>query len=99
MTTPLTSGQNRKLKALAQKLEATLKVGKNGLSDAFIQMTNEMFAHHELIKVKFVEHKEEREELAGLLAGRTSSHLVTVIGHVAVLYRPHPDPERRKIVP
>ena len=98
MTTPLTSAQISKLKSIAQRLDAPLKVGKAGLSDAFLQTVNETLSHHELFKVKFAEFKEQKKQLAPALAEKTSSHLVTLIGHVAVLYRPHPDPERRKIV-
>ncbi len=98
MTPPLSSDQISKLKGLAQRLDATIKVGKAGLSDAFLQTVSETLSHHELIKVKFAEFKEEKKQLAPVLAEKTSSHLVTLIGHVAVLYRPHPEPERRKIV-
>ena len=98
MTSPLTSAQISKLKALAQRLDATLQVGKAGLSDAFLQTVNETLWHHELIKVKFAEFKEEKKQLAPVLAQKSSSLLVTLIGNVAVLYRPQADPERRKIV-
>jgi RNA-binding protein len=98
MTPTLTSAQISKLKALAQRLEATLKIGKAGLSDAFLQTVNETLSHHELIKVKFAEFKEDKKQLAPMLAEKSSSHLVTLIGNVAVLYRPQADPERRKIV-
>jgi RNA-binding protein len=98
MTSPLSSAQISKLKGLAQRLDATLKVGKAGLSDAFLQTVNETLSHRELIKVKFAEFKVERKQLAPVLAEKSSSHLVTLIGNVAVLYRPHADPERRKIV-
>jgi RNA-binding protein len=97
MTAPLTSAQISKLKSLAQRLEATLKVGKAGLSDAFLQSVNQTLSHHELIKVKFDEFKEEKKQLAPVLAEKSSSHLVTLIGNVVVLYRPHPEAERRKI--
>ena len=80
----------RKLKALAQKLEACLKVGKNGLSPAFIQGVREELARHELIKIKLSEFKEKRHELAPELAEKTESHLVMLVGNVFVLYRPNP---------
>ena len=36
-------------------------------------------------------------ELAGEIADRTSSYVVDILGHVAILYRQHPDAEKRKI--
>ena len=93
----LTNPQMRKLKALAQRLEPMLKVGKQGLSGAFLQSVNDALAHHELVKIKFGEFKEEKKQLAPQLAEKTASRLVMLVGHVVVLYRPPTDLERRKI--
>ena len=93
----LSNPQIRKLKGMAQRMEATLKMGKSGLSDAFIQSASEELDRHELVKVKFVEFKEQRKELAPELARRTASHLVALVGHVAVLYRPNSSEEKRRI--
>lgn len=97
MTPELSNPQRRKLKALAQKLEPLLRVGKNGLSEPFLQSLRDAFHHHELIKIRFDEMKERRKELAPEIAARTSSHLVWIVGHVAVFFREHPDPARRGI--
>lgn len=80
----------RKLKAQAQLMEATFKVGKAGLSEGFLKSVDEGLAHHELVKVKFVEFKDEKKTLAPELAEKTSSHLIMRVGNVAVLYRPKP---------
>jgi RNA-binding protein len=84
----LTNADQRKLKARAQRLEATFKVGKAGLSDALLKSISEAFAHHDLIKVKFVEFKEQKKALALTLARQTSSRLIMRVGNVAVLWRP-----------
>ncbi len=85
--TPLTQAEIRELKARAQRLEPILKMGKQGLSPSFIKSVDEVLALRELIKVKFVEFKTERKTLAPELAEKTGSTLVTLVGHVAVLYR------------
>ena len=87
----LNNAQIRKLKGVAQRMDASLKVGKQGLSDGFIKTLNEELDRHELVKLKFVEFKEQRKELAPQLAEKTQSHLVTLLGNVVVLYRPNPD--------
>ena len=84
---PLTNPEIRKLKAQAQRLEATFKIGKAGLSDGFVKSVDEALAHHELVKVKFVEFKEEKKILAPVLAEKTSSQLIMQVGNVAVFYR------------
>jgi RNA-binding protein len=92
---PLTTPQRRRLKALAQRLDPILRVGKAGLSDAFIAGLGTALAEHELVKVKFAEFKEEKKRLAAILAERTASELIMQVGNVVVLYRQHRDPTRR----
>ena len=84
----------RALKAEAQRLKATLKVGKEGLSPQWLAALDQALAHRELVKVKFEEFKEQKKELAPQLAEKTNSHLVTRIGNVVVLYRPKPVEEK-----
>jgi RNA-binding protein len=81
----------RKLKAAAQRMKATFKIGKAGLSPQFLQSVDEGLKHHELIKVKFDEFKEQKKELAPVLAEKTSSHLIMQVGNVVVLYRKKPE--------
>jgi RNA-binding protein len=88
MLPPLSNPELRKLKARAQLLEPTFKVGKAGLADGFVRGVAEAFLHRDLIKVKFVEFKDEKDPLALLLAEKTSSRVVMRVGNVAVLYRP-----------
>ena len=93
----LSNPQTRKLKGLAQRMDASLKVGKLGLSDAFLKSLDEELNRHELVKVKFAEFKEQRKELAPQLAVKTQAHLVTLVGNVAVLFRRNSDPEKQRI--
>lgn len=92
MPQPLTNAERRKLKSEAQLLKAMLKVGRAGLSAPFLQMVDETFKHHELIKVRFDVFKEQKHELAALLAEKTGSELVWIVGHVAVFFRRKPQP-------
>lgn len=82
---------------MAQRMEPLLKIGKAGLSDSFIATVSETLDQHELVKIKFSDFKEQKKELAPVLAEKTSSHLVHRVGNVVVLYRQQLDPERRKI--
>jgi RNA-binding protein len=85
---PLTNAQIRDLKARAQLLKPTLKIGKEGISQQFLAALDEVLKHHELVKVKFEEFKEQKKELAPQLAEKSGSHLITRVGNVVVLYRP-----------
>ncbi len=93
----MTSAQIKKLKALAQHLEPSAQVGKEGLSEGLLKTVDLALTANELIKIRFIAFKEEKKELAPVLAEKSGSVLVTRIGNVAVLYRPHPDPSKRHI--
>ncbi|MFA6239708.1 MAG: ribosome assembly RNA-binding protein YhbY [Candidatus Hydrogenedentales bacterium] len=93
----LTSQQRRYLRSLAHHLEPIVYVGKQGITDALAQSAEEALHAHELIKVRFVDRKEEKKELTAELATRTSSLIAGIIGNVAMLYRQHRDPEKRRI--
>ncbi len=88
---PLTNAEIRALKARAQRLPAAFKLGKAGLSDAFATSLVAAFDHTDLIKVKFVDFKDEKKTLAPDLAAKTGSRLIMRVGNVAVLHRRRPE--------
>ena len=93
----LTSKQRSILTGLAAKDCVVLILGKNGLTDALVSRAGELLSHHELIKVKFIDFKDEKQALAEELAARNSAELVRVIGNNALIYRQNSDPEKRQI--
>ena len=88
MLAPLNNSQIRKFKSAAQLLEPMFKVGKAGLSEGFLRSVDVALSQHELVKIKFAEFKEQKKELAPLLAEKTASHLILRVGNVLVLHRP-----------
>ncbi len=90
MLEPLTNKQISQFKSAAQLMDASLKVGKAGLSDAFVRSVSEELDRHVLVKIKFADFKEEKKTLAPLLAEKTGSHLIMRVGNVMVLHRPKP---------
>jgi len=83
----LSNAQKRDLKARAQRLEPVIKLGHAGVSDGFIKSLDEALTLHELVKMKFTDHKTQRHELAPQIAEKTGSELVVEVGNVAVFYR------------
>jgi len=51
------------------------------------------------IKVKFIENKAKADKLSMLEAMQkaTGAYFVGMVGHIATLYRPHPNKKDRKI--
>jgi len=88
----LSEKQRRHLKGLAHPLKPVILMGNAGLTDAVVAATAEALEHHELIKVRLPGmERDDRDAALADLARRTASTMVTRIGHVAVLYRPHPE--------
>ena len=88
--TPLSNAEVRKLKAQAQRLEATVRLGRGGVSPAFLSGLDRELSQHQLVKIRLYDLKDQRHEIGEQVARESGSHLVTVIGHVVVLYRPKP---------
>ena len=95
----LTSKQRAHLSSLANTLEPVVFLGKAGAVGGVEQALDRALTDHELIKLRFVDFKGERKELAQQLADKAGADLVRVIGHVAIMYRQSPDPEKRVIEP
>ena len=94
----LTSAQRKRLRALAHHLKPVCYVGKQGVTDSLVAAVNGALDDHELIKLKFMDCKDRKKEIAPEIAQRTGSHLAGLVGHVAILYRRQRDPEKRTIV-
>ena len=92
----LTSKQRKILEKAAHDLQPVVIVGGAGMTDGVIQMADKALADHELIKVKFNEYKEEKQELTTELSEKTNSTLVRIIGNVAILFREAEKEEDRK---
>ncbi len=95
----LKGSQRKYLRGLAHNYRPAAFVGQKGLTQALIKEVNEALEACELIKVKFVDYKEKKvkTEIAQKMAQDTHSHLAGLIGHVAIYYREHEDPEKRFI--
>ena len=93
----LTSSQRKFLRRRAHHLDPMVIIGKQGLTDMLVRSASEALEEHELIKIRFNDFKDEKKDLTEKLAFRTNSEVVGMIGHVAVLYRRHPEEDKRKI--
>ncbi|MCD7955859.1 MAG: ribosome assembly RNA-binding protein YhbY [Lachnospiraceae bacterium] len=93
----MTSKQRAYLKSLAMTMEATFQVGKSSLTPELTAAIDEALAARELIKLSVLRNcADDPHELAQILAERTRSQVVQVIGKKIVLYRPGKD-EKKKI--
>ena len=89
----LSTRHRRKLRALAHALKPIVLIGQGGLSDGVKQAIEAALLDHELIKVQ-MRQPEDKSAMASALAAATGSALCGLVGHVVILYRPHPDEPR-----
>lgn len=87
----------RSLRSAAHHLKPQVIIGHGGLSEGILQAINKALEDHELIKVKFNDHKDMKDELIVQILGTVTGEFVQLIGNIVILYRRHPDPHRRKI--
>ena len=93
----LKGSQRKYLRSQAHHLKPLVIIGRNGINKQVIGSVDLALKDHELIKVKFGEFKEAKKEMSGEIANATKSEVVGIIGNIAILYRQHPQTEKRKI--
>lgn len=94
---PLSASQRTFLRKKAHHLDPIVLIGKQGINDTVISAIDENLVAHELIKIRFNDHKDEKKELTAEVASRTECEIAGIVGHVAILFREHEEPEKRKI--
>lgn len=97
--TDLTSAQRKYLRGLAHHLNPAAFVGQKGITSALVEEIEIALDAGELIKIKFVDNKEKeiKTALTREIMKRTHALLAGMIGHVAILYRRHGNPDKRRI--
>jgi RNA-binding protein len=95
---PLTGAQKSHLRGLGQTLEATLKVGRSGLTPEFFAELQKLLRAHELVKLRFLgADRDERAALCTRIADEGRCLCISAVGHTALFYRQHPEPAERSV--
>ena len=92
----LTSKQKKYLKSQAHALKPLVLIGKSGVNNQSVKNINEALEHHELIKIKFIAFKTEKDELKESILKETNSEFVGMIGHVLTIYSQAEEKEDRR---
>ena len=84
----MTSKQRAYLKSLAMKIDPIMQLGKGSVTPENTVSVDEALAARELIKISVLQNcLEDPREMAQVLAERTRSQVVQVIGKKIVLYK------------
>ena len=93
----MTTKQRAYLKGLAMTIEPIYQIGKSALTPELTQGVAEALEARELIKISVLKNcADDPKEMAQMLAERTRSEVVQVIGKKIVLYKESKD--KKKII-
>lgn len=89
----MTSSQRKELSAKANSIKPVVIIGQSGLTDGVVGKVEESLNAHELIKIKFLEFKDEKKELIEKLC---NASLVRIIGNIAIIYRENTEKKQKE---
>ncbi len=93
----LTGAQKKYLRGLAHNLNPSAFVGKKGITASLMEEIDQGLSGSELIKIKFIDHKDLKKELIQEIETKAKATCVGMIGHVGILFRRNLDPEKQQI--
>jgi Predicted RNA-binding protein containing KH domain, possibly ribosomal protein len=95
---PLTGAQKTKLRGIGQTIEASLKIGKAGLTPALQREFMRLLDSRELVKIRFEgADRHERADLIAQIESALGVPCVGSVGHTALFFRQNADPEKRVV--
>jgi len=84
----MTSKERAYLRKIAQTTEATFSCGKSSITPEFTKAVEEAINVRELIKINVLKNcMDDPREIAEILAERTKSEVVQVVGKKITLYK------------
>lgn len=96
----MTTKQRAYLKGLAMTMDPIFQIGKSSMTPEFTKAIAEALETRELIKISVLKNcADDPKELASMLAERTHSQVVQVIGKKIVLYKEGKDKNKKIVLP
>ena len=92
----LSSKQRSKLRSLAHHLKPIINIGKLGVTEGSISSINQALDSHELIKVKFIQNKDAKDQFKKDVETLFAASIIGDIGNTVILFKQNEDPESRK---
>ena len=97
MVINMTSKERAELKSQAMTMDSIFQIGKASLTPQMTQAIRDALHARELIKISVLKNcADDPKELARILAERTGSQVVQVIGKKIVLYKLNPEKEKKR---
>lgn len=93
----LTVAERLALKGRAHQLKPTAMIGNAGLTDSVLKEIEATLKLHELIKIRVMAERAEREAMLTEICTQLNAASVQHIGKILVIYRPNPDANKIEI--
>lgn len=96
----MNSKQRAYLRSLAMTMDPIFQIGKSSLTPEFTGAICEALEARELIKISVLQNcMDDPKELAQILAERTRSEVVQVVGKKITLYKEGKDDKKKIVLP
>jgi len=93
----LTVQERLALKGRAHQLKPTVIIGSAGLTESVLKEIALTLKIHELIKIRVMAERPERETMLSEICTRLDATAVQHIGKILVIYQPNPDANKIEI--
>ena len=87
----LTISERLALKGRAHSLNPTVMIGNAGLTEAVLKEIAQTLKTHELIKIRVMAERPQREEILASICTQLDAAAVQHIGKILVIYKPNPE--------
>ena len=91
----LTSKQRKYLRSKAHHLKPVVIIGKAKFNQSIIDTVDQCLSSHELIKIRFAQHKDSKKEIINEINSSVDSQTVGAIGNIAIIFRQNIDLDKR----
>ena len=89
----LNTKQRKQLKALSHHIKPKINIGKDGLTEGVILSIKDYIEKKELIKIKFSQNKENKEDLSLLICEKINCNQVSIVGNSLIIYKKSSNPK------
>ena len=93
----LSVSERLELKGRAHALNPVVIIGNAGLTDAVLKEIGISLKTHELIKIRVMAERPQREEIMDTICNKLEAAPVQHIGKILVIYKPNPDANKIEI--
>ena len=83
----------KRFRTIGHQLRPVITVGNKGLTEQLMQELERALTDHELIKIKIMGAREEREEISSQILGQTGAACIQSLGGMVLIMRPAAKPK------